>query len=220
MSLEIGTKVGRWTILEETRKEGKKHYRCRCDCGNVREVYYSTLEKGKSQSCGCLRAELIRARAENLTGKRFGRLLVIGPDEEKHGYWVCQCDCGETTSVRAKSLKLEQGGTRSCGCIQREFAVEQGAKSIKENSIKQVERNIALNTNIQIISSQKPYINNKSGHKGVWWDKKRQEWEAFIRIHGKRKYLGRYKNFEDAVKARKRAEEQYFDPILEKMSLK
>ena len=35
-----------------------------------------------------------------------------------------------------------------------------------------------------------------------------------ICFKGKRYYLGSYKNFDDAVKARKRAEEELFDPFL------
>ena len=44
----IGTKVGRWTVLRETRKNGKKYYECRCDCGTVKEVYYRSLTEGSS----------------------------------------------------------------------------------------------------------------------------------------------------------------------------
>lgn len=54
----------------------------------------------------------------DLTGKRFGRLLVLGRDETKakdgHGRWMCQCDCGNTVSVRSNNLA--SGHTKSCGC--------------------------------------------------------------------------------------------------------
>jgi len=34
-------------------------------------------------------------------------------------------------------------------------------------------------------------------------------WEAYVKINGKKKYLGRFKTYTDAVKAREEAERQY-----------
>lgn len=53
----------------------------------------------------------------DLTGQRFGRLLVIRRVEcEKHGEakWLCQCDCGNETAVFGYLLR--SGKTSSCGC--------------------------------------------------------------------------------------------------------
>lgn len=59
--------------------------------------------------------------AEDLTGKRFGKLVVIHrvedyvhPSGERKPMWLCQCDCGERNSVRSHTLK--SGFTQSCGC--------------------------------------------------------------------------------------------------------
>ena len=54
------------------------------------------------------------------------------------------------------------------------------------------------------------FSNNTSGHKGVTFDKSRNKWMAHIKLNGKHKTLGRFVKFEDAVKARKEAEEKYF----------
>ena len=48
--------------------------------------------------------------------------------------------------------------------------------------------------------------NNESGVTGVRWNKEAQKWIAYIM----RKHLGTFNSFEDAVKARKRAEQKYF----------
>jgi hypothetical protein len=48
--------------------------------------------------------------------------------------------------------------------------------------------------------------NNTSGHNGVYWHKRASRWQAQIRINGKRKYLGRYADINDAIAARKAAE--------------
>lgn len=60
---------------------------------------------------------------QDLTGKRFGRLLVLrrGPNYV-HGnasvvQWECRCDCGKDTTVRRSCLAT--GNTKSCGCLMR-----------------------------------------------------------------------------------------------------
>ena len=52
--------------------------------------------------------------------------------------------------------------------------------------------------------------NNNSGVTGVSWHKRDNIWEARITLNKKQIYLGRFENFEDAIKARKEAEEKYF----------
>ena len=80
-------------------------------------------------------------RINDLTGQRFGRLIVVGDDGErdKRGtvMWVCKCDCGNTTKVRGFNLttkrnKITKKGspTVSCGCRLKEINAELGAKSI------------------------------------------------------------------------------------------
>lgn len=57
----------------------------------------------------------------DLTGKRFGRLTVLGVDgKDKHNnyLWKCRCDCGEITHATRTCLK--NGHKRSCGCLMRE----------------------------------------------------------------------------------------------------
>lgn len=213
--VHIGSTVGRWTVLSETRKSGRKYYMCQCECGTVKEIYYRSLETGVSQSCGCLRKELQKENAMDLTGERFGRLVVLRRNPEKVDHWICRCDCGRDKSIRGTSLRKEDG-TRSCGCIQAEFAVGQGARSVRENTRKQIEADKALRTNLQVIKTKQPPKNNTSGVKGLSWDKAREQWSAYIQVQGKRVSLGRYDKKEDAVKARLVAEEKYFAPLLER----
>lgn len=52
--------------------------------------------------------------------------------------------------------------------------------------------------------------NNKSGCKGVFYNTKYEKWEAKIHVNGKNIYLGRYVLLEDAIKARREAEQKYY----------
>ena len=56
----------------------------------------------------------------DLTGSRFGRLVVLHRDRKKNGtMWICKCDCGAVKTINGISLKT--GRTRSCGCLQSEL---------------------------------------------------------------------------------------------------
>lgn len=55
-----GQRFGRWTVLEEVgRSHGSVLWRCRCDCGTVKNVSAQALRKGESTSCGCYNREII-----------------------------------------------------------------------------------------------------------------------------------------------------------------
>ena len=49
-------------------------------------------------------------------------------------------------------------------------------------------------------------VTNQSGVMGVHWDKIRNKWMAYMRHNGKRKHLGYFDKFDDAVEARKKGE--------------
>lgn len=58
---------------------------------------------------------------KDLTGKRFGLLVVIKEGAKAYGTvrWVCQCHCGNETVVRAGNL--QKGNVKSCGCSKGEL---------------------------------------------------------------------------------------------------
>jgi hypothetical protein len=60
----------------------------------------------------------------DLSGLRFNRWTVIGPQRMIPGgtKWMCRCDCGVEREV--KSASLRRGLSTSCGCRQREILVK------------------------------------------------------------------------------------------------
>lgn len=50
--------------------------------------------------------------------------------------------------------------------------------------------------------------NNTSGYSGVYWNKRRRKWTAAIGEKGKTRHLGCFEKLEDAINARKEAEER------------
>lgn len=52
--LPVGSKIGEWTIIGVKNKTNRLYAICQCSCGVKREVYYPSLYKRKSLSCGHL----------------------------------------------------------------------------------------------------------------------------------------------------------------------
>lgn len=71
-----------------------------------------------------------------LTGKKFGRLTVIGlaqRTEERRYLWNCLCECGEQKQIDGYSLR--SGRTTSCGCWKKEATKTHGQRqSLTYNS--------------------------------------------------------------------------------------
>ena len=64
-------------------------------------------------------------RFRDLSGERFGRLLVIqrnGYNKHHQLYWLCECDCGTTKNVLG--MCLSRGETQSCGCLHKEVTAK------------------------------------------------------------------------------------------------
>lgn len=63
---------------------------------------------------------------KDITGKRFGRLVVLGFDYRKtiidkkryKYYWKCKCDCGNIIDVDYCNLVINK--VQSCGCLRKE----------------------------------------------------------------------------------------------------
>ena len=133
-----GNRYGRLVTIRRFVPEGSSGawYECICDCGNKVNVRAYSLKNGQTKSCGCLATEVriitgqkskgrVSTRFEDLTGKRFTRLVVLGRAENGKGgttRWNCLCDCGNTTVSSTPHLK--SGHTKSCGCLGRENATK------------------------------------------------------------------------------------------------
>ena len=69
----------------------------------------------------------------DITGNRYGRLVVVGIDGSinKMLYWKCLCDCGTIKSISGSNLKSNK--TSSCGCIKTEMLVRKNKLNAKHN---------------------------------------------------------------------------------------
>lgn len=152
-------------------------------------------------------------KSKSLVGSKIGRLEVIALSD-RVGYVICQCDCGTIKHIRATQL-TKSNPIQSCGCLQREKAVGIGSRTSLTNFHDFHTESEKYHTNFHMIEATKPCANNKSGVTGVWFNMKRNAWEAYINLHRKRIFLGRFSTKDEAIRARRVAEEEYFKPLIE-----
>jgi hypothetical protein len=115
----VGKRYGRLVVLKYNRREKppSSFWLCRCDCGVEKSILGASLRIGNTKSCGCLSIDKAREKGVDLTGRRFGKLVVkklIGTKNSAR-HWLCECDCGGTTQTRGYSLTSGRIGACACG---------------------------------------------------------------------------------------------------------
>lgn len=100
-------------------------YRGRCrnlrQIMTIRGAYTNNQTPRKRIKKTCRRKELVMNQCKNITGLKFGRLTVIRrAPNNKHGgsQWLCVCECGQQKIITGGALN--NGRTRSCGCLHKE----------------------------------------------------------------------------------------------------
>lgn len=122
----IGKRNGKLVVKEIIDMRYEKRTivgaKCVCDCGEVYNISLNHFLHRTNLSCGCdLREKKSKSQIADLSGKRFGRLLVLSQTPRiltKYVEWECLCDCGNR--CRVKTSQLKSGKTQSCGCLQKE----------------------------------------------------------------------------------------------------
>lgn len=138
----------------------------------------------------------------DLGGKSFGSLKPLQPGPNKDGKttWICFCEaCGKEKLVKTKDLT--RGKATSCGCQWKKRGIEQ--------------MQYVDGTCIEMLQSTKVRSNNSTGHTGVYYDSRHDNYRAEITLQGKRHYLGRYKTLVEAIKVRERAKDDFHQAFIE-----
>jgi hypothetical protein len=78
------------------------------------------------------------------------------------------------------------------------------------NSLNNLVGNLRLGCPVLQGQNRGTRSDNKSGVKGVSWDKQRSKWYAYIEIENKRKYLGLFATLKEAAEARNAAVREYW----------
>ena len=68
-----GKTFGRWYVIERTPnvRPGVTVWKCQCECGMIKDhVLYTSLVAGRSNSCGCLRSDMLMKPASQTRSQR------------------------------------------------------------------------------------------------------------------------------------------------------
>lgn len=209
-------KGDRWDRLEAVEfvrydtpeKDHQAIWLFKCDCGKLKEMPVSNVKFGNVRSCGCKATEHItNLRRKDITGETFDRLTADHPTDKRDAsgsiVWVFRCSCGNTVEMSVN--KFKSGRVHSCGCLYRET----------RRQCTTARKDIIDNTSLSLIAyTKKRVTGSNAGHPGVWYDKKKEQWHAYINFQKKRYRLGIYKEKEQAISVREAAEKKLHDPVV------
>lgn len=149
---------------------------------------------------------------ENLIGRRFGKLEVIGRSDKRGSrgartvpLWECRCECGNITYKATDTLTNPD--LSMCNECAGKYATEKA----------RAKAGFVDGTQISRITSDKIIATNTSGARGVYLERKTGKWRARLRFKGKTYNFGTYANFDDAVEARKEAEQLIYGEFLDQI---
>lgn len=123
-----GLKFGKLQVIENTgrTKNGKLLWKCKCECGRIKDIISGNLVQKLTKSCG------VCVKTPDLIGKRFGDITVVkrlgyrkASDNKNKTYWLCVDDKGNkaeycTGDLRAyRKLKIHKEMTIKEAAIRR-----------------------------------------------------------------------------------------------------
>ena len=120
--ININERYGYWTVIDEGPSQvspggtSRKTYKCRCDCGTIKNVAATQLRAGRSTSCGCKGSFL-------KSGEQYQEWTVIEKSKYKnaHGsqFYLCKCSCGITGLLLFMYIPFQGSGALTCSVIAR-----------------------------------------------------------------------------------------------------
>ena len=222
-----GQRFGRLIVIKriedyvEPSGRHRSKWLCKCDCGNEINIVGNALtRKNGTRSCGCFAKENMskikkKYNTYDLSGdygvgytskgeefyfdlEDYDKIKDYCWRKNKEGYII------STNNETRKTVLFHRIITN---CPMNLMPDHIHGKETRHDNRKS---NLRITTKQQNGMNSALSSNNTSGVVGVTWHKRDNVWQARIRVNYKYIHLGYFNCFEDAVKARKEAEEKYF----------
>lgn len=227
-----GKKFGKLTVIgkADTRVSESGHYipywYCVCDCQmqfpeekrEIIKVQARKLREGATTSCGCVRR--LRHKKENryevngdvvtmYDSKGYSFLIDFDDLERVKEHCWKVSKRGYVTAVspmvngKRTYMNLQRFITR---CSDKSMVVDH----INHNTSDNRKCNLRICTPAQNQYNVKPTSYNKSGVRGVRFNKECNKWEVGFTLNKKHRIIGYFDNISDAILLRKQYEEKYY----------
>ena len=199
---KTGDRHGRLVIVAAYTEKGKHGWlhQVKCDCGTIKAVLGKSLYRGHSQSCGCLQVERStkHGKTKSAEYKAWCAMITRCTNEKQPGF---KNYGGRGISVCERWREFEN------------FLLDMGKKPTTKHTLERVNNDVGYWPDNCIWAdrftqsqNQRTRVDNKTGYKGVSFDKAKQKYITHIQKDGERTYLGQYDDLHSAIKARRNAE--------------
>lgn len=215
------------------KKNGSTETRwyCSCDCGNKKEILVLgyNLKNGNTTSCGCEHLKNAK-RSGKLTGRINGKKnkkynsynlsgeYGIGYTSKNEEFYF---DLEDYDKIKEYCWYIDKNGYVVSCTAEEAILMHRLIMGLKKGDQQEVDHiyhktNDNRKTQLRIVCSSENKMNkglqsnNTSGYKGISYNKQYVKWEAEIGAYNHKIKLGYFENKDEAIKARKQAEEKYF----------
>ena len=223
----IGKKFGRLTVIEDVGKIivdnsniKRSCVKCKCGCGKEVIVKKTNLSHGYVKSCGCLKKEMMSDIGKQ--NKKQNDFYVV--DDVVHvilnnSKKEVLCDVEEWLKLDKYCWFENKNGYAQTNINNKLFSMSRVIMNPNDNKVvDHINGNTLDNrkSNLRVVTQSENNMNkriqnnNTSGITGVYFDTYSNKWRAAIKGRGRKFYLGKYNDINDAIKARKEAEIKYF----------
>lgn len=220
----IGKRFGRLVVTGLSEKTSGKRkrlmYYCDCDCGNKNvEITGEKLRSGHTKSCGCLHKETASVIHKKLNKYDLNGAYGVGITSNTNKEFFFDLEDYEKIKDYCW-LELSNGYIASKNKFQELVYLHRFIMNADKNDyVDHKEHNLLDNRkeHLRIGTQSKNMMNssiridNSSNVTGVYLDKRNNHWIAEIMIEKTKMSLGSFINKSDAIYARRKAEEKYFN---------
>lgn len=221
----VGRTFGRLKVIEYkgVDKHHKRLWLCECSCEDKSVIIASTsqLTTGHTQSCGCLRKERTSKANKKYNNYDLSGEYGIGYTSKGERFYF---DLEDYDKIKKYCWSVDGHGyfiapdknNPSKNIILHRLIMNCGEKDVVVDHIKHKTYD-NRKSQLRVCSDSQNNMNhlkrkdNTSGITGVYLDKRTNQWYAQIKVKNKKRItLGYFSDINDAIKARKNAEEKYF----------
>jgi len=212
-----GMRKHNWTVIKQVddlvyKGHHESNWLCRCDCGT--EQYFTGHRIAKNIPTMCSNCRETVNRKYDLSGEcgvgytsNTHRQFFFDKKDydliKNYTWYEKRCDTGvyvySIATSKSKSISLHN-------LIMGKISVDH----INRDPFDNRRENLRVCNNMENSRNRGVRSDNKSGVTGVYWNKRKNAWDAYIAQSGKTKVVGSFLEKEDAIRARLLAEKEQF----------